>query len=52
MIANAPERLDSIIPDFSQEYMVNWIAHGWGTPQEVYEREKAEIQSRLDAVNK
>lgn len=52
MVANAPERLDTIIPDFSGEYMVNFIAHGWATPQETYEREKAEIQSRLDAVNK
>lgn len=52
MLENTYERLDKMIPDYSQEYMVNWISHGWGTPQEVYEREKAEIQSRLDAVNK
>ena len=52
MVANSPERLDTIIPDFSQEYMVNKISHGWNTPQEAYEIEKAEIQARLDAVNK
>ena len=52
MVANSPERLDTLIPDYSGEYMVNQIAHGWATPQETYEKEKAEIQSRLDAVNK